>query len=628
MNTGPRFPKRAVVTSGQPNGNKELHIGHISTFIWADTLSRFLKDAIGKENVLFVSSTDSYGSMVGEKAATLGLSETQVVEKFHAMNTGTLKKYNIGLDSFGANCIGELKTIHEAVSKEVFETLLNNGTMKKTTTLNFYDEAAGKWLNGRQVVGRCPIAACKSEEAYADECALGHQYAPAELIAPKSKLSDTKPVLKETSNYYFDLPRFREYMENVACDWKKQNRRESLTREMESFLGSPKIFANKEYREQILSIINKLNTSNYVLIENQTIVLEFAKLSDREHAVEILRQHDIRFRTGKTLPPFRITGNSEWGVPVPTNEGLTFYCWPESLWAPISNTKTAVGNDWQKFWCDKDSEIYQVIGEDNIFFYTHCAMSIFKSLEWGIQEPQIIANKHTLISGAKAASSGKKRAPTAAELLNAYTVDQIKMYFLGQNVNSTTSEFRSKHFFPETCHTNEEDPFLCYGNVLTNVFNRIVRSLFYTTQKFFSCEIPSGEASDRTIINRKNVLELFQINMLKFDINENIELLGNYFRSANQDWAIATKDACKGEGDKPALTQIIIDTIHVVRAGIQMLHCITPQKCEMIADMLGWGIDVFKWNDENLFKTINGGFKIAELPPKFDFFEKHSIEGK
>mgnify|MGYP007019922952 CR=1 FL=1 len=41
----------------------------------------------------------------------------------------------------------------------------------------------------------------------------------------------------------------------------------------------------------------------------------------------------IRFRTGKALVPFRISGNVEWGVPVPViegAEGLTAWCWPEA----------------------------------------------------------------------------------------------------------------------------------------------------------------------------------------------------------------------------------------------------------------------------------------------------------
>ena len=49
--------------------------------------------------------------------------------------------------------------------------------------------------------------------------------------------------------------------------------------------------------------------------------------------------------------------------------------WPESLWAPISFTRTYLKNkgfdenEWKKYWCDKDAEVYQFMGEDNLYFY-------------------------------------------------------------------------------------------------------------------------------------------------------------------------------------------------------------------------------------------------------------------
>lgn len=52
----PSFPKRAVITGGMPYGNKQLHFGHVGgVFVFADVYARFLRDRIGKENVIFVS---------------------------------------------------------------------------------------------------------------------------------------------------------------------------------------------------------------------------------------------------------------------------------------------------------------------------------------------------------------------------------------------------------------------------------------------------------------------------------------------------------------------------------------------------------------------------------------------
>ena len=63
----PVFPKRAVITGGMPYGNKELHFGHVGgMFVFADTFARFMRDRIGKENVIFVGGTDCYGSPIAE----------------------------------------------------------------------------------------------------------------------------------------------------------------------------------------------------------------------------------------------------------------------------------------------------------------------------------------------------------------------------------------------------------------------------------------------------------------------------------------------------------------------------------------------------------------------------------
>ena len=73
------------------------------------------------------------------------------------------------------------------------------------------------------------------------------------------------------------------------------------------------------------------------------MTIVFDKLELREKACEVLAKNDIRYRTGKTLTPFRLTGDIDWGVPCPEIQGVknqTFYVWPESLWAPISFTKS------------------------------------------------------------------------------------------------------------------------------------------------------------------------------------------------------------------------------------------------------------------------------------------------
>ena len=99
----PEFPKRAVITSGMPYGNKELHFAHFGGYmVHADTFARFLRDRIGEENVVFVSGTDCYGSPAVEafrKLKAEGKINFDTIEEFvkhnHEIQKQTYLNYEI-----------------------------------------------------------------------------------------------------------------------------------------------------------------------------------------------------------------------------------------------------------------------------------------------------------------------------------------------------------------------------------------------------------------------------------------------------------------------------------------------------------------------------------------------------
>ena len=215
MTDRPKFPKRALITAGMPYGSKELHFGHVGgVFVHADAFARFLRDRIGKDNVIFVSGTDCYGSPIVEKYKSLTAdgsfkgSILDFVQYNHDKQAQTLDDYLISPSLFAASALGESGKIHTEYSAEFFEKLAESGALIRLSTKQFYDEKYQTFLNGRQVTGRCPIEGCKSEVGYADECSLGHQYFPEELIAPVSTLSGERPILKNVENWYFDLEKY------------------------------------------------------------------------------------------------------------------------------------------------------------------------------------------------------------------------------------------------------------------------------------------------------------------------------------------------------------------------------------------------------------------------------------
>ena len=223
MNDRPSWPRRAIVTAGEPYGNKGLHFGHVGgVFVPADFFARFLRDRLGRENVIFTSGTDCYGSPIMESYRKLKENEgydksiSEYVESNHSRQAATLNNYNISCDIYGGSGLEPAAQIHNEVTAEIIERLHEQGTISKRSTLQFYDAKAGTFLNGRQVIGRCPIQGCKSEKAYADECDLGHQFEPEELIAPKSQLTGEVPELRPVDNLYFDLPAYLDFMKTYT----------------------------------------------------------------------------------------------------------------------------------------------------------------------------------------------------------------------------------------------------------------------------------------------------------------------------------------------------------------------------------------------------------------------------
>ncbi|HPY83887.1 MAG TPA: class I tRNA ligase family protein, partial [Ruminococcus flavefaciens] len=348
----PVFPKRAIVTGGMPYGNKELHFGHVGgMLVFADTYARFLRDRIGKENVIFVSGTDCYGSPIAESwrvksnNGEFNGSLTDFVSSNHEKQKKTLDAYGISPNLFGASGIGRSKEIHAEVTDWFISSLYKKGQLNRITTMQFFDEKAGVFLNGRQVIGKCPVEGCTSEKGYADECDLGHQYMPENLLNPVSTLTGETPTMKPVTNWYFKLRDYEELMKEwVAEMQKRKDVRPVVWKTISEFLKPPVIYVKREFEEKYLSLKSSLPEHNYLEEPKKpSFTIEFSKLSDCDEACKVLTENGIRYRTGKTLVPFRLTGNIEWGVPAPVlegAEGLTVWVWPESLWAPISFTET------------------------------------------------------------------------------------------------------------------------------------------------------------------------------------------------------------------------------------------------------------------------------------------------
>ena len=573
---------------------------------------------------------------------------SEYVESNHSRQAATLNNYGISCDIYGGSGLEPAAPIHEQVTAEVINRLHERGVISKRSTLQFFDTSANTFLNGRQVIGRCPIQGCKSEKAYADECDLGHQFEPEELIAPKSQLTGEVPELRPVDNLYFDLPAYLDFMKDYTAELARDSQvRPVVSKTMEEWLLPAQLYIQNKFREAFEAIESELPEHTIVEPEGNksSFTVVFPSWKERDEAHAVLGRGGVRFRSGKALVPFRITGNITWGVPVPEIDGVhdvTCWCWPESLWAPISYTRAVLARDakrlgitegvaaqdaalmgepsadstqvpeppyahgsldWHDWWCSDDAAIYQFIGQDNIYFYCIAQTAMWKALDWNLHQSTVSANYHLLYMGKKASSSSQTPPPPADDLLNHYTCEQMRAHWLSLGLSEKPVSFSPKAYDTRVSGKDKDgneiracddkrviDPALKEGALLTGVFNRLARSCFYGVAVKEDDEasyrtgcIPAGEPSAEVMGASQQAALAFEQYMYKFETHHALSVCDEYLRAANKRWSDASKAAKNAEDDN-AMTQALVNAFHELRVATILMHGIVPAGCELICE--------------------------------------------
>lgn len=648
----PSFPKRAVITAGMPYGNKTLHFGHIGgVFIHADTYARFLKDRIGEENVIFVSGTDCYGSPILAsykkhiEQSGENITMEDYVYRFYQLQTKVLQDYDVSPSLYASSAFGKSGEMHKKVSNALFDALYKKGTLDIMTTQQFFDPVENVFLNGRQVEGKCPVDGCTSDKAYADECSLGHQYMPNELISPVSTLSGVKPILKDVKNWYFILDQYMEHLQGMIQKMKSERQvRPNILNTIDEFLKAPVIYIKRKDHEALVENGDTLGASQIIDDgKKPSVTYEFDSLVARDDARVKLDEASVFYRTGKTLVPFRLSGNIDWGVPVPDlldMNDLTFWVWPESLWAPVSFTKTyleSIGknaDEWKDWWIDPDAKVYQFIGEDNIYFYGIAEMGMLLAyLGIGPKEeadlskvnfPQLVSNCHLLFLDSKASSSSDIKPPMAHDLLDYYTKDQLRMHFLSLGLSKKSVSFSPKPYDPN-CAPDAPDVVLKDGNALTNVYNRILRTLFYTTQKYYDSVIPKVSVREEIQDIIAKAVYDYEHNMARQEFHLVIYTIDDLIRNVSKYWSKYIKEA-DDKDDAQLRGQILADTFYAAKCILSLLHPITPSSAELVRAYLNLNTSVWSWDhildDITAHMDDVDSHRLVFIEPKFDFYKK------
>ncbi len=296
--------KRTLITSALPYANGPVHIGHLAgVYVPADIYARYLR--LKGEDVMFVGGSDEHGVPITIKARKEGVTPQDIVDRYHKIIKDSFQELGISFDVYGRTT----SDTHRKTASDFFRTLYDKGEFVEKTSMQLYDEEAGEFLADRYVTGTCPH--CGNEHAYGDQCeACGTSLSATDLINPKSALSGSTPVMRETSHWYLPLDKW----EPTLRKWILED--------------------HKEWRPNVYG--------------------QCKSWLDMGHQ------------------PRAVSRDLKWGIHVPVEgaEGKVLYVWFDAPIGYISNTIDAAGDEWEKWWKDPETRMLHFIGKDNIVF--HC----------------------------------------------------------------------------------------------------------------------------------------------------------------------------------------------------------------------------------------------------------------
>ncbi|XP_019884194.1 methionine--tRNA ligase, cytoplasmic isoform X1 [Camponotus floridanus] len=308
-NSYPILPKKGerniLVTSALPYVNNVPHLGNIiGCVLSADIFARYCRQR--NYNTLYISGTDEYGTATEAKALQEKTTPQVICDKFFDIHNDVYRWFGIGFDYFGRTTTPEQTEIVQAF----FLRIKSQGYVSSETVEQLHCESCDRFLADRFVEGTCPR--CKYEDARGDQCdGCSHLVNAVELINPRCKMCNTRPVIKNSIQFFLDLPkiekRLKEYSITVEKEWSSVARAVS-----KSWL-----------------------------------------------------------RDG--LKPRCITRDLKWGIPVPIEgfENKVFYVWFDAPFGYISITKRYT-KEYKKWWQplqDTKIDLCQFMAKDNVPFH-------------------------------------------------------------------------------------------------------------------------------------------------------------------------------------------------------------------------------------------------------------------
>lgn len=468
-----------TITAALPYANGPIHIGHLAgVYIPADIYARYKR--LCNNDVAFICGSDEHGVAISLASKKASVTPKELVDKYHKLIKESLENFGITFDNYSRTS----SKIHHSTSLNFFETLKEKNLFKLEESKQFFDEEENQFLADRYIIGNCPI--CDFDKAYGDQCEkCGSTLSPEELINPKSTISNSKPVKKNTKHYYIKIDEFEDFIGKWITKEKKDIWKPNVVGQVKAWLDSG-------------------------------------------------------------LKPRAVTRDLDWGIPVKVEgeKGKVLYVWFEAPIGYISSTiEWAEKNkkNWEKYWKDDKTKLIHFIGKDNIVF--HCIIFPIMLKMYGdfIIPENVPANEFLNLEGDKISTSRNW-----AVWLHEYLTDFPEMQdVLRYVLTSTCPETKDNDFTWKDFQTrNNSELVSIYGNFVNRVLSLIIK---YFDGKIPNPKATIDY--DKNIINDVlSLKENLEYNLNDFKFREalknliSIARLGNKYLADSEPWKLKDTD--------------------------------------------------------------------------------------
>ncbi|MEY3633588.1 MAG: Methionine--tRNA ligase [Pseudomonadota bacterium] len=190
--------RKILVTSALPYANGAIHLGHLVEYIQTDIWVRFQR--MRGHAVVYVCADDTHGTPIMLRAEKEGLSPEALIDRVWHEHTRDFAGFAVSFDHYYSTHSPENKEL----SEQVYRGLKDAGLIEIRRIEQMYDPTKEMFLPDRFIKGDCPK--CGAKDQYGDSCeACGATYSPTELKNPRSVVSGSTPVRKESDHHFFKL---------------------------------------------------------------------------------------------------------------------------------------------------------------------------------------------------------------------------------------------------------------------------------------------------------------------------------------------------------------------------------------------------------------------------------------